>query len=122
MNPYVLLAAVLGALALTGGVAWKAYQLGQDSVIASQAKQAQLIREVQAAAQKGAAEEIAKIEIKHTTVRQSLETEIREKPVYRDCVADDRVLSLVNQAITGAEPADPSVVPGTRPDDGTNLR
>lgn len=117
-NPYLILAAVL---ALGASHTW-AYVKGgtarENSILAEQKRQDELVAKVQ----QTTAQQIAAIEVKHITVRQQLETEIREKPVYRDCVASDRVLDLVNQAITGAESASGSVVPGVGPDDGKDVR
>ena len=122
MNLYVIIVAILAALGLAGVSGWKGYHLGQDSVIAAQAKEAVVIQKVQAAAALGAAQEISKIEVKHTTVRQQLETEIREKPIYRDCVVSERVLGFVNQAITGSEPVDPGGLPAALPDEREQSR
>ena len=49
-------------------------------------------------AQMAAAEEIAKIQIRHTTIRQTAEQVIREIPVYRECRNDDLVRELLDAA------------------------
>ncbi len=117
-NPWVLLALVV-ALGASHTFAYvKGGAAREDAMLAEQKRQDQLVEKIQ----RSTAEQIAAIEIKHVTVRQKLETEIREKPVYRDCLASERVLDLVNQAITGAEPAGDSVVPGSGSNDGTDLR
>lgn len=104
----LVLAAILGAF-------FYGRSVGVDSVLADQAREDQIVAQVTQAAQKAAAGEIAKIEVKNVTIRQKLETEIREKPVYRECAADERVLGLINQAITGAESTDPGELPGVSP-------
>lgn len=65
---------------------------------------AQLLREEQIVqkAQEGAAKEIAKIEVKNVTIKQKLEREIHEKPVYRDCKHTPDGLRLINDALTGS--------------------
>lgn len=117
-NPWLILAAVL---ALGASHTW-AYVKGgtarENLILAEQKRQDELVAKVQ----QSTAQAIAAIEVKHVTVRQQLETEIREKPVYRDCIADDRVFELVNQAITGAEPVGSGVVSGTGADDRSNVR
>jgi hypothetical protein len=117
-NPWLLLAAVLAL----GASHTFAYVKGgisrENSILAEQKRQDELVAKVQ----QSTAQAIAAIEVKHVTVRQQLETEIREKPVYRDCTADDRVLELVNQAITGTESASGGVVSGTGADDRPNVR
>lgn len=117
-NPWLILAAVLALGASHTFAFVKGGAARENSILAEQKRQDELVAKVQ----QTTAQAIAAIEVKHVTVRQQLETEIREKPVYRDCVADDRVLELVNQAITGAEPAGGGVVPGTSADDRANVR
>jgi hypothetical protein len=58
-----------------------------------------------AAAASAAADAISKIEIRHVTIRQALETQVREVPVFRDCHLPADSLRNLNAALTGAEPA-----------------
>lgn len=117
-NPWLLLAAVL-ALGASHTFAYvKGGTARENSMLAEQKRQDELVQKIQ----QSTAQQIAAIEVKHVTVRQQLETEIREKPVYRDCVADDRVLQLVNEAIAGTESAGSGVVSGTGADDRPDLR
>lgn len=97
-NPW--LAVILGAVIVgaTGGAYLKGRSDGKAVVIASQA-QAQAVRlETLHLAQMAAAEEIAKIQIKHTTIRQTAEQVIREIPVYRECRNDELVRELLDSA------------------------
>lgn len=92
------LAAILGAVIAVGTAGVQGYRMGRDSVIASQA-QAEAVRlETLHLAQMAAAEEIARIEVRHVTIRQQAETTLREIPVYRDCVNDAGVSSLLDAA------------------------
>jgi hypothetical protein len=75
--------------------------MGAEHEIAAQARQDAAVQAMTEAAAKA----IARIEVKNVTIRQRLETEIREKPVYRDCRMDADGLRLVNEAITGTAPA-----------------
>lgn len=112
MNPYALLAgAALWAVSL-GGASWWFYGAGIDSEKARQADIKAVRDETREIAQQGAAAAIGQLEIKHVTIRQQLETQIREKPVYRDCQHDAAVLRSINEAITGsADPAGGSQLP-----------
>lgn len=115
MNPYALLAAgLLWVASLAGTAAWF-YGAGRDSEKADQAEIDRARAETREAAQQGAAAAISQIEIKHTTIRQRVETQIREKPVYRDCRHEPGVLLDINEAITGRrEPAGGSELPRDR--------
>jgi len=50
-------------------------------------------------ARRGAAEEIAKLEVKHVTVQRRIERETREVPVYRDCRHPPDVLRALDDAL-----------------------
>lgn len=121
LNPWVILAALVALSSLTGGAYIKGRGDGAAGVVAKQAHDDQLRMETLQLAQQGAAEAIAAIEVKNVTIRQKLETRIVDNPVYRDCVTDDGMLKLTNEAITG-QPAPDSVVPGADPDDGKDVR
>lgn len=118
-NPYALLAIVLFYVGSIAGVGYKAYRLGEDHVVAEQAKTEVLIAKVKEEAQLGAAEAIAKIEVKHATIRQKTETITREVPVYSECRHDPVGLQLVNDALNSAntQPADKGELPGAGPAD-----
>lgn len=106
-NPTALLIGALSVLLLAGGAYVKGRTDGSAIARADQAEVLELARKVRDDAQRGAAEAIAKIEIKQTTIRQQLEREIHEKPVYRDCLHDAGSLQRINAAITGREPEPP---------------
>ncbi len=116
---------VILGVAIAGGLASsyvKGRSDGRALEIAERATLEELARVAREAAIQGAAEKIATIEVKHVTVRQKLETEIRERPVYRDCVADQRVLDTVNEAITGNPAPGSGELPAAGSNDGTDLR
>ncbi len=52
-------------------------------------------------ATQGAAEEIAKIKVQNTTIRQTLEKETREKLVYTECRHSPDSFRLLNSALLG---------------------
>jgi len=105
LNPWLLLAALLVILASFGG----GYLKGREDANSNCAEARALILEASMEAQKAAAAEIAKIEIHHTTIRQKVQREITERPVYRECNHGPDGLRLVNQALTNA-----AVSPGDR--------
>jgi len=98
MNPWLIaafLAAILGAGA--GG-----FKLGTDHEVASQAKIDKAIKEAGEAAGKAAADQIALIKPRNVTIQQTLQKEIYEKPVYRDCVNTTIGLQSINAALTNS--------------------
>lgn len=97
LNPWVLLATLCLSLASFGGGYWKG---GQDAE-AAHAKQELLIAKVAETAQQAAAQEISKIEIHNTVIRQKVQREILEKPVYSQCAHSPDGLRLTNQALAG---------------------
>lgn len=106
--PYRLAGLLLIGLALFAG-GWK---LGVDHVEAQQLHDERLVNDAVNAAQKGAATEIAKLEIKHVTLQSRIERETREVPVYRDCHHSPDGLLNLNAALTNAQPPGAGELPG----------
>lgn len=122
LNPWLILGASLAAAAALCGSYVKGRNDGRAVEIAQRVTIEEVSRTAREASQQAAAEAIAKIEVKNVTIRQRLETEIREKPVYRDCIADERVLGTVNEAITGNLTTGSGELPTAGPNDGTDVR
>lgn len=101
MNPTVIFAAVILWGASVAGSFFYGQGIGKDGEIAAQAKLNKAITDTREAARLGAADEIAKIKVRHTTVQGRVETTIRDNPVYRDCVHSPGGLQLINEALTG---------------------
>lgn len=101
IRPYAWIAAMAVVGMLTGWAYLKGREDGSNAEIAKRAEQIELVAVTRAAAIRGAAEAIANITITHQTIRQAFEREIIEKPVYRECVHDPRVLQLLNDALSG---------------------
>lgn len=93
----------LVACALMAGLYWLGRVDGRALERGEQKRQAEIVRDVRDAALSGAAEAINKIEVKHVTVRQALEREIVERPVYRDCRHTPDGLRILNQALEPPE-------------------
>lgn len=100
MNPYMIIAAGVAAISLAVG----GFTFGVKYARGEQARAEQLIEKVEERAQRGAAEAIAQIQVRHTTIRQQAETVIREKEVYRDCRNDPTVQRLLDDALAGRDP------------------
>ena len=52
--------------------------------------------------QEAAADEIAKITVRNTTIQGRVQTIIKDNPVYRDCNHDDATIRMLNETITGS--------------------
>jgi hypothetical protein len=124
MNPWVILAGVLLFVVAICGTGAAAFRMGRDSEIAARAKTDEIVRASTEAMKKTAAEAISGIEIKHVTLKQQLDTEIREKPVYRDCRATADGLRFINAALTGEDsgPSGDIRLPASPAPDGPDLR
>lgn len=116
-----LLIALVVCLATGAGSGYAGWTFSRDYHAAKAVEIQKIIEDTARVGREAAATAISGIEVKNVRITQKLETEIREKPVYRDCVADDSVFALTNEAITGQEPRDSSV-PATGGDVGPDVR
>lgn len=108
-NPWLILIAVVAFGAIVGGASWKAYGMGKDAVYAEQAKAEAIRKETRDIAIAAAGEQIAKIQIRHTTINRKAESVLREKVIYTECSNDPDVQRLLDDARRGAKsPADDS--------------
>lgn len=118
-NPWVL--GILGALLVgaLGAAYVKGRSDGRAVIISKQAREDQIRFETLQLAQLAAAEEIAKISETHTTIRQKTEVITREVPIYRDCLNDPRVVSMLDAARENRPPTEftgGGELPGTESD------
>lgn len=95
LNPWVL----LGLIAIVSVTYLTGYQNGKGQAADENLRLESVALRVSAAAQEAAANEIAKIQIRHTTIQQKVQRETIEKPVYRDCRHSPGGLQLANQAL-----------------------
>ena len=114
------LIALVATLIASAGSGYAGWTFSRDYHAAKAVEIQKIIEDTARASREAAATAISGIEVKNVRITQKLETEIREKPVYRDCVADDGVFALTNEAITGQESGDPGV-PAPGADVGTDL-
>lgn len=106
MNPWFLLAVVVGWGASVGGAFLYGEAVGEARQKASMSDQADLVRETREAGQQGAADAIAKLKPRNVTIRQELEREIHTNTVYSDCRVPAAGVQIVNDALGGrAQPA-----------------
>ncbi len=101
-SPTVIICAILALIISCGGAFWGGYRHGYNVSEGNSAKIDLAIKQTQEAAAIGTAAEIAKIKVNNTTIRQTLEKEIYEKPVYLDCRHSALGLLSVNAALTGS--------------------
>lgn len=101
-SPSIILGAILALILSCGGAFIGGYRHGYNVSEGKQAQIAVAIKQTQEAAALGTAAEIAKIKVVNQTIRQTLEKEIYEKPVYLDCRHSALGLQSVNAALTGS--------------------
>lgn len=111
INPWI----ILGVIAAIVGAYFYGRHDGGEITEAQQRRDKEVARQVFDQAQAAAAGEIAKIKVRNVTVQQTLEREIHEKPVYRDCKHTPDGLRSLNAALTGTEPADGGKLPAADP-------
>lgn len=117
MNIYVIL--VVGAL-LFAGLAkshFMAYEAGENAQVVKLKDANDLVTKVKDEARKGAAEAIAKIDIKRVTIQEQLQKEIQTNIVYRDCVNTPDGLRALNDALSNtlSGPIGNSELPASSP-------
>ncbi len=102
MNPTIILSAIIAVIIFCGCAFFGGYRHGYNVSEGNAAKIDLAIKKTQEAAAIGAAAEIAKIKVVNQTIRQTLEKEIYEKPIYLDCKHSAIGLQSVNAALTGS--------------------
>lgn len=102
LNPWLILAALAALAGITGGAYLKGRGDGAAVVIAKQARDDEVRMETLQLAQQGAAEAIAAIEVKNVTIKQRMEREIVEKPVFSDCKSGPDLVRQYNAIATGS--------------------
>lgn len=118
-----MFAQIKAYLSLIIAVAWAAsiaatffyaMGIGEDRKEADQAREQSLVQSAVDAANRVSAEAIAKIEVKNLTIRQEVQREIIERPVYRDCKHSPDVMRNINEALSPRpKPAGDSKLPRT---------
>jgi hypothetical protein len=91
--------ALLLAAAVAAGGYWQGRQDGRDSGEAQAAREERLARQIGQASADAAGQAIARIQVRHTTIRQEVEREILVRPEYRDCRHSPEQLQRLNAAL-----------------------
>lgn len=98
-------------LVIIVGTHFYVYQKGVAHQKAQEAEVTVAVLQAREEASKGAAEAIAKIEIKNTTVYQKVQHEITTNTVYRECTHNDVGMQLVNEALSSPDSTRNSKLP-----------
>ena len=105
-NPYLIAGTLVAILAAYGVGRYDGSRMEQASHLSAE----QRARVAYDAALLATADQIAKINIRNTTIRQQAEVIVREKPVYSECRNDPLGMQSINQALV---PAGDSSLPAT---------
>lgn len=97
MNPYI----IIFVLVALGGAGAGGFKLGADHEIASQAREQNHIAEAVDAANATAAQAIATLKPKYTTIQGKVIHETSTNTVYADCHQSVNGMRLVNQSLGG---------------------
>ena len=105
INPWILLALVVGWGASVGTAFFYGEGVGRDMEIAAQAREDRATQLAIDTTNRTVAEAISKIQVKNTTIRQTLEKEIHERPVFRDCRSGPDAMRLLNDTVSAPSAA-----------------
>jgi uncharacterized protein HemX len=112
MNPYLIIVFLLAILGAGAG----GFKLGSDHEIAAQSRELNHIAEAVDAANSAAAQAIATLKPKFTTIQNEVQREVITKTIYSDCRHSPDGLRLANQALNGGTvPAGGGELPQTNP-------
>jgi hypothetical protein len=90
---------LLLAAVVAGGAYWQGRQDGRAGCEAEEARAERLVQQAGQASATAAAEAIARMQVRHTTIRQEVEREIEVRTVYRDCRHSAEQLQRINAAL-----------------------
>lgn len=100
INPW-LVVAWLASLAIVGaGAGLYAWNARADKCELDALRIDQAATAARDAAIKAAADAIAGIDIKHTTINRRVEREVIEKPVYKECRHTPEMMETITEAMT----------------------
>jgi hypothetical protein len=105
---YAGLAAALIWCGCIGGAFWYGLGLGEDRANAQAAREDRIAVIATEAAASAAAGAIARIEVKNTTIHQTLERVTRENTIFTDCRSGPVALGLLNSTAGIAGPDKPA--------------
>jgi len=92
MNPYIVIAGIIGSVAL-------GFKLGSDHEVAAQARSKEHIEQAIKAATETSAKALAEVKPKYTTINNKVQHEVETRAVYRECKLDQITFDLLNEAL-----------------------
>ena len=95
----------IAVAAAIGGAYWAGHTAGSDAQASRAQRDQDLVAQAGDAAASAAAAQIARIQVRHTTIRGEVEREIQTRVEYRDCVHSPGQLQRINAALANAAPA-----------------
>jgi hypothetical protein len=104
MNPWLIIGSLVINILMTGAAYKFGYDNGENKIKASQIAENDLIAKVEERARLGAANEIAKIQLKQTTIYNKVQKEVQTNTVYRECKHTADGLRSLNEALTNTGP------------------
>lgn len=110
--------AAVFAVAAIGGAYYAGLNAGRDNCQAGVEREDRMVAAAGDKAASAAAEAIKQIKVSNVTIRQKLETEIRERTVFRDCRSGPTAVGLYNSAIPGAAASQPAAARSELPASG----
>lgn len=113
MNP--LLLSIIAGLVFSGGAYLYGRHEGKQAAEGEAAIAERVAENAAKASREEAAKAIASITVKHQTIRQELEREIRTEPVYRDCAVTSSGLRSINAALSAGQVASNPELPAANP-------
>lgn len=105
MIPYAAPIVALAVAGLAGAAYVQGRSDGRELAAAQAAREERVAQVAGAAAAASAAEAISQMRVRNVVNRQILETQVREVPVYRDCVAPADSVRRINDALAGPSSA-----------------
>jgi hypothetical protein len=103
INPWYIVGLLVGVITLTSTAYNYGYNNGVNKVEAAQTRDNDLIAKVEERAMLGAANEIAKIQLKQTTIYNKVQKEVQTNTVYRECKHTADGLRSINEALTNSK-------------------
>jgi hypothetical protein len=122
---YAIAGGAVLVCALIIGSFFYGQRVGKAELLASEKKQDDIVAAAEQSMLATAATAIAKIQVTHTTIKQEVEHDIREVPVYRDCVNTPDVERLLDDARANrleSKPAGNSSVSGVAEGTAAHVR
>lgn len=119
MKLYIYLAAALASLGLMVGAYFYGRHDGTSIERAKHLEAHELVSRARDAMIEAAGNKIAEIKVNHQTIRQEVQREVIEKPVFRECRNTPESFRLLNDALTNTarQPAGEGVLPAPSPAD-----